>query len=83
MPLGDSRLEALELVAMLTQREKDILVRMINGYSDDSFAGDLALDAHELAQAKNLLYEKIGATRIADAVRVGLQLARHELLEPL
>ena len=79
----DTRLEALELVAMLTQREKDILVRLINGYSDQSLAGDLALDAHELAQAKKLLFAKIGATRIADAVRVGLQLARHELLEPL
>ena len=77
----DTRLEALELVAMLTQRERDILVRMINGYSDESFAGDLALDAHELAQAKKLLFEKIGAMRIADAVRIGLQLMRHELLK--
>ena len=83
MPLGDSRLEALELVAMLTQREKDILVRLINGYSDQSLARDFALDANELEQAKKLLFAKIGAMRIADAVRVGLQLARHELLEPL
>ena len=82
MPLGDSRLEALELVAMLTQQERGILVRLINGYSDQSLAGDLALDAHELAQAKKLLFEKIGAMKMADAVRIGLQLTRHELLEP-
>ena len=83
MPLGDRRLEALELVAMLTQQERGILVRLINGYSDQSLARDFSLDANELAQAKKLLFAKIGATRIADAVRVGLQLARHELLEPL
>ena len=81
MPLRDSRLEALKLFAMLTQREKDVLVRLINGYSDQSLAGDLALDAHELARAKQLLFEKIGAVRVADAVRIGLQLTRHELLE--
>ena len=77
----DTRLEALELVAMLTQRERDILVRLINGYSDQSLEEDLVLDAHELAQAKNLLFEKIGAMRMADAVRIGLQLMRHDLLE--
>jgi DNA-binding CsgD family transcriptional regulator len=83
MPLGDRRLEALELVAMLTLQEKGILVRLINGYSDQSLARDFGLDANELEQAKKLLFEKIGAMRIADAVRVGLQLVRHELLEPI
>ena len=78
---GDNRLEALELAATLTNMEKDILVRLTDGYSDQSLGEYLSVDAHELELAKKLLFEKIGATRTADAVRVGLQLARHDLLE--
>jgi len=78
---GDNRLEALKLAATLTNMEKDILVRLTDGYSDQSLGEDLSVDAHELELAKKLLFEKIGATRTADAVRVGLQLARHDLLE--
>lgn len=81
MTLGDNRLEALELVATLTNLEKNILVCLTDGHSKQSLGEDLSVDAHELELAKKLLFEKIGATRTADAVRIGLQLARHDLLE--
>jgi two-component system, LuxR family, response regulator FixJ len=81
MALADGRLEAAKIADTLTKREKDLLSLLIGGQSLSSIAEQLLVDIELLIAVRKSLMAKIGAKHTADAVRVGLELARHRLLE--
>jgi two-component system, LuxR family, response regulator FixJ len=81
MPLSDDRREAARTVEMLSKQEKDVLVLLINGWSFSSIADELSVDIDRLEGVRRSLMTKIGAEHTADAVRIGLHLASHRLLE--
>jgi FixJ family two-component response regulator len=72
MPLADSRQEALRLVASLGDKEKQILIGLVQGLPITSIAASLFISAQQAEQATQALMEKLSARSTADLVRIGI-----------
>ena len=56
----------------LTEREKQILLSLSRGLSRSEIAAELGISPNYVKVMTNNLYDKIGASNLADAIRIGL-----------
>ena len=64
--------EAQQLVASLKGIERQVLARVVEGYSLIRISGEFDISLEDAVRLKTSLMTKLGAATTADLVRVGL-----------
>lgn len=67
---GEAKAEAIERIAMLTERERDVLDGLIKGSSNKLIARDLGISFRTVEIYRARLMRKLGANSLPDIVRV-------------
>lgn len=72
-PAAFRRQRALELVAVLTPRQRQVLREMIRGYRNKQIAAVLEIDEKTVKMHRAGMLRRLGAPTSADAVRIGVE----------
>ena len=70
---GTQRARAIEQVAGLTTRQRQVLDHMIRGYRNKQIAGFLGIDEKTVKMHRAGLLTRLGAASSADAIRIGVE----------
>lgn len=74
-----SEIAARRLVGTLSTEELQLLIALVRGMSALDMTASTGLDAGQVDRARASMMSKLGATRAAEAVRIGV-LARVDLV---
>jgi hypothetical protein len=70
---GTQRARAIEQVAALTTRQRQVLDHMIRGYRNKQIAGFLGIDEKTVKMHRAGLLTRLGAASSAEAIRIGVE----------
>ena len=72
-PLSARHAHAVAVVKTLSPRQREVLQRIAAGYRSKQIAWQLSLSEKTVKMHRSLLFQKLGTTNIADAIRVAVE----------
>lgn len=72
-PLSARHAQAVSVVKMLSPRQREILERIAAGYRSKQIAWQLSLSEKTVKMHRSLMFQKLGTTNIADAIRIAVE----------
>ncbi len=72
-PLSARHAQAVAVVKTLSPRQREILQRIAAGYRSKQIAWQLSLSEKTVKMHRSLMFQKLGTTNIADAIRVAVE----------
>ena len=72
-PLSARHAHAVALVKTLSPRQREILQRVTAGYRSKQIAWQLSLSEKTVKMHRSLLFQKLGTSNIADAIRIAVE----------
>jgi len=72
-PLSARHAHAVAVVKTLSPRQREILQRIAAGYRSKQIAWQLSLSEKTVKMHRSLMFQKLGTTNIADAIRIAVE----------
>ena len=72
-PLSARHAHAVAVVKTLSPRQREVLQRIAAGYRSKQIAWQLSLSEKTVKMHRSLLFQKLGTTNLADAIRVAVE----------
>ena len=72
-PLSARHAHAVSVVKTLSPRQREILERIAAGYRSKQIAWQLSLSEKTVKMHRSLMFQKLGTTNIADAIRIAVE----------
>jgi len=72
-PLSARHAQAVAIVKTLSPRQREILQRIAAGYRSKQIAWQLSLSEKTVKMHRSLLFQKLGTTNLADAIRIAVE----------
>lgn len=72
-PLSARHAQAVAVVKTLSPRQREILTRIAAGFRTKQIAWQLALSEKTVKMHRTLLFQKLGTTNLADAIRIAVE----------
>ncbi len=72
-PLSARHAQAVAVVKTLSPRQREILQRIAAGYRSKQIAWQLSLSEKTVKMHRSLMFQKLGTTNIADAIRIAVE----------
>lgn len=72
-PLSARHAHAVTVINTLSRRQREILERIAAGYRSKQIAWQLSLSEKTVKMHRSLLFQKLGTTNLADAIRIAVE----------